>query len=41
MAKKRDVIRMTDAEIWPFIDGPPSTDLGREAAAWAAERGHP
>lgn len=33
--------RRISEEIWPFIDGPPSTDLGREAAAWAAERGHP
>jgi predicted unusual protein kinase regulating ubiquinone biosynthesis (AarF/ABC1/UbiB family) len=25
-------------EIWPMIDGPPSTELGRQAAAWAATR---
>ena len=32
--------RRISEEIWPFIEGPPSTALGREAAAWAAERGH-
>lgn len=30
--------RRISEEIWPFVDGPPSTDLGRRAAAWAAER---
>jgi predicted unusual protein kinase regulating ubiquinone biosynthesis (AarF/ABC1/UbiB family) len=25
-------------EIWPMIEGPPSTELGRQAAAWAARR---
>jgi len=32
--------RRISEEIWPFVDGSPSTDLGRRAAAWAAERGH-
>ena len=32
--------RRISEEIWPFIEGPPSTDLGRQAAEWAAERGH-
>jgi predicted unusual protein kinase regulating ubiquinone biosynthesis (AarF/ABC1/UbiB family) len=31
--------RRISEEIWPFVDGPPSTELGRRAAAWAAERG--
>ncbi|MBA3652728.1 MAG: AarF/ABC1/UbiB kinase family protein [Actinobacteria bacterium] len=25
-------------EIWPFVDGPPSTELGRQEAAWRATR---
>lgn len=32
--------RRISEEIWPFVDGAPSTELGRRAAAWAAERGH-
>ncbi|MDP1819681.1 MAG: AarF/UbiB family protein [Acidimicrobiales bacterium] len=32
--------RRISEEIWPFVAGPPSTDLGRRAATWAAERGH-
>jgi len=24
-------------EIWPFEQGPPSTELGRQEAAWAAK----
>ena len=32
--------RRISEEIWPFVEGPPSTELGRQAAAWAAERGH-
>ncbi|QIS09811.1 ABC1 kinase family protein [Nocardia arthritidis] len=27
-------------ELWPWVDGPPSTDLGRAEAAWLASR-HP
>jgi predicted unusual protein kinase regulating ubiquinone biosynthesis (AarF/ABC1/UbiB family) len=30
--------RRISEEIWPFVEGPPSTELGRQAAAWAAER---
>jgi predicted unusual protein kinase regulating ubiquinone biosynthesis (AarF/ABC1/UbiB family) len=30
--------RRISEEIWPFVEGPPSTELGRRAAAWAAER---
>jgi predicted unusual protein kinase regulating ubiquinone biosynthesis (AarF/ABC1/UbiB family) len=26
-------------EIWPMVEGPPSTELGRQAAAWAAANG--
>jgi predicted unusual protein kinase regulating ubiquinone biosynthesis (AarF/ABC1/UbiB family) len=26
-------------EIWPMVEGPPSTELGRQAAAWAAAHG--
>jgi predicted unusual protein kinase regulating ubiquinone biosynthesis (AarF/ABC1/UbiB family) len=33
--------RRISEEIWPFVDGAPSTDLGRRAAAWAADRGRP
>ena len=25
-------------ELWPFVDGPPSTPLGEEEAAWLAAR---
>jgi predicted unusual protein kinase regulating ubiquinone biosynthesis (AarF/ABC1/UbiB family) len=32
--------RRISEEIWPFAEGPPSTELGRKAAAWAAARGH-
>jgi predicted unusual protein kinase regulating ubiquinone biosynthesis (AarF/ABC1/UbiB family) len=28
--------RRISEEIWPFVEGPPSTELGRQAAAWAA-----
>jgi predicted unusual protein kinase regulating ubiquinone biosynthesis (AarF/ABC1/UbiB family) len=31
--------RRISEELWPFVSGPPSTDLGRRAAAWTAE--HP
>ncbi len=31
--------RRISEEIWPFIEGPPSTELGRQAAAWSAKRG--
>ena len=31
--------RRISEEIWPFAEGAPSTDLGRRAAQWAAERG--
>jgi hypothetical protein len=31
--------RRISEELWPFVNGTPSTDLGRRAAAWAAERG--
>ena len=24
-------------ELWPFVDGAPSTELGRQEAAWLAE----
>jgi predicted unusual protein kinase regulating ubiquinone biosynthesis (AarF/ABC1/UbiB family) len=30
--------RRISEEIWPFVEGPPSTELGRRAAAWAASR---
>jgi hypothetical protein len=26
-------------ELWPFVDGPPSTRLGEEEAAWRARTG--
>lgn len=29
--------RSMTEEIWPFVDGPPTTELGREEAAWAAK----
>jgi predicted unusual protein kinase regulating ubiquinone biosynthesis (AarF/ABC1/UbiB family) len=32
--------RRISEEIWPFVDGPPTTEMGHRAAAWAAERGH-
>ncbi|MGK2950576.1 MAG: ABC1 kinase family protein [Acidimicrobiales bacterium] len=32
--------RRISEEIWPFVDGPPSTDLGRRHAEWAAAKGH-
>jgi len=32
--------RRISEEIWPWIEGPPSTELGRHAAAWSAARGH-
>jgi len=28
--------RRISEELWPFVGGPPSTDLGRRAAAWTA-----
>jgi predicted unusual protein kinase regulating ubiquinone biosynthesis (AarF/ABC1/UbiB family) len=31
--------RRISQELWPFVAGPPSTDLGHQAAAWMA--GHP
>jgi predicted unusual protein kinase regulating ubiquinone biosynthesis (AarF/ABC1/UbiB family) len=31
--------RRVSEEIWPFVQGPPSTDLGRREAQWAAGRG--
>ncbi len=31
--------RRISEEIWPWVEGPPSTELGHRAAAWAAERG--
>jgi predicted unusual protein kinase regulating ubiquinone biosynthesis (AarF/ABC1/UbiB family) len=33
--------RKISEELWPIVGGPPTTDLGREAAAWAASRPHP
>ncbi|MFL6204342.1 MAG: ABC1 kinase family protein [Acidimicrobiales bacterium] len=32
--------RRISEEIWPWIEAPPTTELGRRAAAWAADRGH-
>ena len=32
--------RRISEEIWPFVDGAPSTDLGRRHAEWAAAKGH-
>jgi len=29
--------RRISEEIWPFVAGPPATDLGRRAAAWATD----
>jgi len=31
--------RRISEELWPFVAGPPSTELGRQAAAWTAD--HP
>jgi predicted unusual protein kinase regulating ubiquinone biosynthesis (AarF/ABC1/UbiB family) len=31
--------RRISEELWPIVDGPPSTELGRQAAAWAAANG--
>ncbi len=31
--------RSVAEELWPMTDGPPSTELGRQEAAWAASRG--
>jgi predicted unusual protein kinase regulating ubiquinone biosynthesis (AarF/ABC1/UbiB family) len=31
--------RRISEELWPFVGRPPSTELGRRAAAWAAARG--
>ena len=28
--------RRISEELWPIVDGPPTTELGRQAAAWAA-----
>ena len=28
--------RRISEELWPFVGGPPSTELGRQAAAWTA-----
>ncbi len=30
--------RRIASELWPFVDGPPSTELGRDEAAWLAAR---
>jgi len=30
--------RAISEEIWPWVDGPPATDLGHQEAAWLAER---
>ena len=30
--------RRIASELWPFVDGPPSTELGRAEAAWLAAR---
>jgi predicted unusual protein kinase regulating ubiquinone biosynthesis (AarF/ABC1/UbiB family) len=32
--------RRISEEIWPFVEAPPSTEMGERAAAWAAEKGH-
>jgi predicted unusual protein kinase regulating ubiquinone biosynthesis (AarF/ABC1/UbiB family) len=32
--------RRIASELWPFVDGPPSTELGRAEAAWLAASGH-
>ena len=31
--------RRFSEELWPIVGGPPSTELGRQAAEWAAARG--
>ena len=31
--------RRISEELWPFVEGAPSTELGEQAATWAAERG--
>jgi predicted unusual protein kinase regulating ubiquinone biosynthesis (AarF/ABC1/UbiB family) len=31
--------RRISEELWPIVGGPPTTELGRQAAAWAASRG--
>jgi predicted unusual protein kinase regulating ubiquinone biosynthesis (AarF/ABC1/UbiB family) len=33
--------RRIASELWPFVDGPPSTDIGHAEAAWLASRPHP
>jgi hypothetical protein len=33
--------RAISEEIWPWVDGPPATDLGKEEAAWLAGRRTP
>lgn len=33
--------RRIASELWPFVDGPPSTDLGCAEAAWLAAHPHP
>jgi hypothetical protein len=30
--------RRISEELWPIVAGPPTTELGRQAAAWAATR---
>jgi hypothetical protein len=32
--------RRISEEIWPFVEAPPSTEMGERAAAWAAQKGH-
>ncbi|WP_051062959.1 ABC1 kinase family protein [Ilumatobacter nonamiensis] len=32
--------RRIAAELWPFVDAPPSTDLGRAEADWLSRNGH-
>ncbi len=32
--------RRISEELWTWVDGPPSTPLGIEEAAWLATRGH-
>jgi hypothetical protein len=33
--------RRIAAELWPFVDAEPSTDLGRAEAKWLASRPQP
>jgi hypothetical protein len=33
--------RRISEELWPMVAGPPTTELGREAAAWAESRRPP